>query len=145
MENFDFKARFVEICGTSQPRAISKMLGVSYQAAKNYLSGRLPGTRVLLIISVKTTCSIHWLLTGEGDKHIKNKPKKRKPTLTDEMRSLVRRECLEVFNDLITDSKEVSQQATVILTSDEIKNEKVIEESVTDSTKQIQLLSEDFE
>jgi len=145
MEDFDFKARFIEVCGTSQPRAISKMLGVSYQAAKNYLKGRLPGTNVLLIISEKTSCSIHWLLTGDGEKFIKTRRKKRKPILTDEMRAFVRRECLEVFGDLIGDSKEVSPQTVVILTSDQIKEEKVVETSSTNSEKQVPLLSEDFE
>ncbi|MEQ1765357.1 MAG: hypothetical protein ABL984_19670 [Pyrinomonadaceae bacterium] len=44
------------------------MLNISYQAAKNYLNGRFPDPRVLLTIAERTPYSLHWLLTGEGEK-----------------------------------------------------------------------------
>ena len=135
MENFEFKERFIEVCGTSQPSVVSQMLGVSYQAAKNYLMGRLPDTNVLLVISDKTPYSIHWLLTGDGARFIKRTRKKSEPQLTDEMRAFIRHECLEIFNELLGDYEDNVPQKIVVLTSDDIKVEKVTEESVAHSAK----------
>ncbi len=64
----NFSLRFIEVCGTSEPARIQRLLDISYQAAKNYLEGRLPDPRVLLTIAERTPYSLHWLLTGEGEK-----------------------------------------------------------------------------
>lgn len=74
----EFAERLKKIFKTDKPKMISKELGISYQAARNYLNGeRLPDSKILLVISSKTSYSIHWLLTGEGekvvDKQIDNK------------------------------------------------------------------------
>ncbi|MDH3530623.1 MAG: helix-turn-helix domain containing protein, partial [Acidobacteriota bacterium] len=66
----EFKKRFVTALGTGNARAISDYLDISYQAAKNYLNGRLPDPRVLIKFAQKTPYSIHWLLTGEGERHV---------------------------------------------------------------------------
>lgn len=137
MENSDFKTRFIEVCGTSQPRVIAKMFGISYQAANNYLKGRLPDTNVLCVISEKTPYSIHWLLTGEGARFVKISRKRSEPLLSDEMRAFVRRECLEVVNELLGSQEDSVQQKIVVLTSKNIKEEKVIDESVSHSAKKL--------
>src|SRR5918997_5884363 len=95
-ENNDFVVRLVEVCGTSKPAEISRMLNVSYQAAKNYLQGRLPDSNVLLTISERTPYSIHWLVTGEGKKFVKTDQEKDREIFTDEIREFVRREFLDL-------------------------------------------------
>lgn len=66
----EFIDRFVEVCGTSEPVKIQRLLDVSYQAAKNYLLGRMPDSFVLRTITERTPYSINWLLTGQGEKLI---------------------------------------------------------------------------
>src|SRR4051812_17579310 len=71
MEKAEFAARLVEACGTREPAQISRLLGISYQAAKNYLEeGRYPKAEILVVIAECTGCSIYWLLTGKGNKFI---------------------------------------------------------------------------
>lgn len=137
MENSEFKKRFIEVCGTSQPQEIAKILGISYQAAKNYLEGRLPASNVLRVISDKTTYSVHWLLTGEGAKFVEIGQKKGEPLLSDEMRAFVRHECMEVVKELLGNLEEMPPQKIVVLTSKNIKEEKVTDEAVTFSAKQL--------
>jgi hypothetical protein len=68
--NHAFVARFVEVMGTDRVIPIKDRLGVSYQAAKNYLYGRFPAAEVLAEIAAETDFSINWLLTGKGAKMI---------------------------------------------------------------------------
>ncbi len=131
MENSDFIARFIELCDTSQPRKAAQKLEISYQAARNYFKGRLPGSNALLHISRKTSCSIHWLLTGEGEKFVGISQKEDTPLPTDEMRAFVRHECLEVLRELLDNHEEFAQEKTVILTSQDILEEKTTETVVT--------------
>lgn len=65
-----FGLRLKQAFGTDKPAKIAGKLGVTYQAAKNYVEGRIPGTDILLLIADSTGCSIHWLLTGEGQERI---------------------------------------------------------------------------
>ncbi len=58
------------MCGSSNPRVVAGFAGVSYNAAKNYLNGRIPEGKVLLSLAEKSPISIHWLLTGDGDKFV---------------------------------------------------------------------------
>ena len=129
-ENNDFVERLVEVCGTSKPAEISRMLDVSYQAAKNYLQGRLPDSNVLLIISKRTAYSIHWLVTGEGKKFVKTDQEKDKEIFTDEMRAFVRSECLDVINEVFVKPIEQVNQKVLVLSSHKIKKEKVIGNNV---------------
>lgn len=130
-ENKDFVERFVEVCGTSKPAEVSRMLNVSYQAAKNYLQGRLPDSKVLLTICERTPYSIHWLITGEGKKFVKPGQEKDREIFTDEMRTFVRSECLDVINEVFVQPKEQANLKVVVLSPDKIKEEKVIDDSVT--------------
>ncbi len=134
-KNSGFIQRFIEVCGTSQPAEVARLLNVSYQAATNYLNGRIPEAKILITISEQTPYSIHWLLTGEGKKNVGNKRIKDTTILTDEMRSFVREICVEVFNGLAVAQKETSQTKTVILTSNDIKSEKVMNQITTSSEK----------
>ena len=130
-ENNDFVERLVEVCGTSKPAEMSRMLDISYQAAKNYLQGRLPDSSVLLTISERTPYSIHWLITGEGKKFVENGLEKDGEIFTDEIRAFVRRQFLDLFNEFLVKPTEEVNQKVVVLSSDKIKEEKVIEDSVT--------------
>lgn len=67
----NFVKRFIEVCGTNCPKVISEKINISYQAAKNYLQGkRIPEPYILLVIADQTPYSLHWLLTGKGDKFV---------------------------------------------------------------------------
>lgn len=129
-ENFKFVERLIEACGTAKPANIARMLNVSYQAAKNYLQGRMPDSSVLLVISQRTSYSIHWLVTGEGKKFVENTRSEDRPLLTDEMRAFIRLECLDLINELGLQTKESSSRKVVVLSSEEIMQEKVLEDSI---------------
>ena len=126
-----FIERFVEACGTAEPAKIQRLLNISYQAAKNYLHGRIPEPNILLSIAEKTPYSLHWLLTGEGEKYA------RQGTGLGEVRSelqaLIRAECLRIVDDMI-DARLPRSQKVVVLHTAKIKSEKILprEETVPD-------------
>ena len=130
-ENFSFVERFIEVCGSNQPNEIARLLNISYQAAKNYLQGRLPDTKVLTTISEKTAYSLNWLLTGEGEKFTKSAPPQIAPNqdtliLSDQMRAFVRQTCLEVIGEVLGNQNPESDAKIVVLTSEKIKEEKIL-------------------
>jgi hypothetical protein len=132
-QKVDFVARLIEVCGSAQPAEVARGLKVSYQAAKNYLNGRLPGSNVLLIIAEKTPYSIHWLLTGQGDKFVET-GKLQEDTLLapDALRTFVRRECLQIIGEILHDQTQPAETVSskiVVLTPDKIKEEKIAENS----------------
>jgi hypothetical protein len=134
-ENIDFVGRLIEICGSSQPADIARILKVSYQAAKNYLDGRLPDSKILLTIAEKTPYSIHWLLTGQGDKFVETGNLHENTLLAqDHLRAFVRRECLQMVGEILNSQTHPAEAEApsriVILTPDKIREEKVAE--VTD-------------
>ncbi len=129
LEDSAFIERFIEVCGKSQTSDIARLLNVSYQAAKNYLQGRVPEPRVLKVISEKTTYSINWLLTGNGDKFVKTSVNDDTVILSDQMRTLVRQICSEIFSEMLSNQNESAQQKVVLLTSEKIKVEKILDES----------------
>jgi transcriptional regulator with XRE-family HTH domain len=129
-ENFSFVQRFIEVCGSEQPNNIARLLNISYQAAKNYLEGRLPDAKVLMKISEKTSYSINWLLTGQGEKFVKNTVNQDTLILTDQFQSAVRQICSEVINEMLSNQKDATQEKTVVLTPENIKIEKILDESV---------------
>lgn len=51
-------------------KEIAKKLGVSNSAVTTYMLGRVPSAEMLTEISRLTDCSIHWLITGEGEKFV---------------------------------------------------------------------------
>ena len=123
-----FITRFVEACGTSEPAKIQRLLDISYQAAKNYLQGRLPDSYVLRTIAERTPYSINWLLTGKGQKLVSEPVQEDTPLSTSQIRDLIRSECVEVINELLG-SRESTQQKVVVLQSGSLKSEKVKESS----------------
>lgn len=133
--NQDFVDRFTEVCGTSQPAKIAQVLNISYQAAKNYLHGRLPDSNVLKTIAETTPYSINWLLTGQGEKYVESAAVKDTLRLSDQMRTFIRRECLEVIGELLADQKDQAPAKVFVLTSENIKEEKITDESSVFSEK----------
>jgi hypothetical protein len=127
-EKNSFVIRFVEVCGTSEPAKIQRLLDISYQAAKNYLQGRLPDSYVLRTVAERTPYSINWLLTGKGKKLISEVAQEDTPLSTSQIRDLIRSECVEVINEMLA-SRESAQQKVVVLQSGSLKSEKVKEPS----------------
>ena len=125
-EDKNFIDRFTEVCGTSEPAKIQRMLDISYQAAKNYLQGRMPDSNVLITIARRTPYSINWLLTGEGEKLVSPSSANDTPLSARQIRDLVREECGKVINELL-ERRESSQQKVVVLQSANLKSEKIKE------------------
>jgi hypothetical protein len=123
-----FIVRFVEVCGTSEPAKIQRLLDISYQAAKNYLQGRLPDSYVLRTVAERTPYSINWLLTGKGEKLVSSSVSQDTPLSASQIRDLIRTECVRVVNELL-ESRESAQQKIVVLPSASLKSEKVKEPS----------------
>ena len=121
-----FVQRFVEVCGSAEPAKIQRLLNISYQAARNYLHGRLPDSYVLKTIAERTPYSINWLLTGDGDKFISSHVAENAPLSARQVRELARSECVEVINELLG-SGELTQHKIVVLPPSSVKSEKVKE------------------
>src|SRR5215212_1542373 len=119
-----FIARFTEVCGSSEPAKIQRLLDISYQAAKNYLQGRLPDSYVLRSIAERTPYSLNWLLTGKGERFASSPVTEDTPLSTSQIRDLIRSECVEVINELL-EGRESTQQKIVVLQSASLKSEKV--------------------
>lgn len=133
-EKNNYIARLIEVCGTSEPAKIQRLLDISYQAAKNYLQGRLPDAYVLRTIAQRTPYSINWLLTGEGEKLVSTASALDTPLTARQIRELVRSECVEVINEVLG-SREATQQKVVVLPSGSLKSEKVKESSAISEKK----------
>ncbi len=136
-----FIQRFIEVCGTSEPAKIQRLLDISYQAAKNYLQGRMPDSYVLRTIAQRTPYSINWLLTGDGEKLVATSSRVVKAVSTEDtpltarqIRDLVREECVEVINELLG-SRDATQQKVVVLPSGSLKSEKVKESTTVPDQK----------
>jgi hypothetical protein len=129
-----FIERFTEVCGTSEPAKIQRLLDISYQAAKNYLQGRLPDSYVLRTIAQRTPYSINWLLTGNGEKLVSSPSEKDAPLSARQIRDLIRSECVEVINEILA-SREATQQKIVVLQSASLKSEKLKESSAIPDKK----------
>jgi hypothetical protein len=122
----EFIQRFVEACGSNEPSKVQRLLNISYQTAKNYLHGRMPDSSVLQKIASRTPYSIHWLLTGQGEKFVFAESREDTPLLTGQIRDLIRDECVEVINEMIGSYK-ITHQKVVVLQSDKLRSEKVME------------------
>jgi hypothetical protein len=157
--NNGFVERFIEVCGTSQASKVQHLLNISYQAAKNYLNGRLPESKVLQIIAEKTPYSVHWLLTGKGAKLIAGGNTEQSRSLDElsketslELENLIKRlihqELLKLTNliekpiaDAIPASGEIElpiaaeRETTITLKAKNIRQEKILEPKHTLSYK----------
>ncbi len=131
-KNDTFTERFIEVCGSSRPADIQRLLNISYQAARNYLAGRLPSTETLLVIAKETHCSIDWLLTGRGKKFVEGPSSPDTPLPTGQLETFVRHICVEVINEMTT--REPSSKIVVLRHSD-VLSEKVVDEKVTFSNR----------
>lgn len=125
-----FSGRLIEACRTSKPADVKRLLNISYQAAKNYLSEeRLPNARILIQISEHTNCSIDWLLTGRGKKFIHSDLEADTPISTRQIESIARKVCVEVINERLGDAE--ARLKIVQLHSSEVLSEKVLEQPKT--------------
>ncbi len=67
----DFARRFKEAFNHASNAEIARRLGVTDMTVKPYADGdRLPVGELLLWISLKSGCSVDWLLTGKGTRRI---------------------------------------------------------------------------
>lgn len=108
------------------------MLDISYQAAKNYLAGnRLPDTNGLLAIARETGYSIQWFLTGEGEKSVQTAPREDTLTLSAKSQEFVRGECREIINEVLSSQNENAQSRAVVLPTEKIMEEKVLDQTGT--------------
>ena len=130
--NNGFVLRLIEVCGTDSPSEIKQLLNISYQAAKNYLTGRLPDTQHLLRITEDTDYSIHWLLTGEGKKFVDGRHEPGTPVSSRQFEQSVRKIVLDVINDM-SGGADAAQPRVVVLQSSEILSEEAASESLTSS------------
>ena len=128
-EKKEFIERFIEICGTAEPAGVQRLLNISYQGAKNYLLGRLPDAAVLKTIAGKTPYSIHWLLTGKGEKLVTAPSSTDTPLAVDQFRALIRQECVEVINEVLG-SQINPQPKVVVLQSGKLRSEKIRETGI---------------
>lgn len=123
-EKKDFIKRFAEVCGTGEPAEISRLLKISYQAARNYLDGRLPDANILLSIAEKTPYSIHWLLTGRGEKFVVAPENTEEELLLEKMRGVVKEGCTAAINETLVENPEAFSPKTVVINKDKVLNEK---------------------
>lgn len=127
VENCPFIDRFIEVCESDKAVKIKQLLNISDQAARNYLSGRLPTPEILITIADQTPYSIHWLLTGRGRKFVDQAYEKNALAVTDEMHATIREICAEVFAEF----QQANQPKIVVLPPDRLKSEKAIEAPVS--------------
>jgi len=128
-ENIEFIARFIEVCGTSKPAEVKRLLNVSYQTAKNYLNGRIPQSDILIVIADRTSFSIDWLLTGRGKKFFDGRLNQDTPIPAGQMEAFVRSICVEVINE-VSGRHEATQPKIVVLQSSELMSEKVTDDCI---------------
>ena len=128
VENLQFIARLVEVCETAKPAEIAQLFNVSYQAAKNYMAGRMPDTGVLLNIAENTDFSLHWLLTGTGKKFVGKDESEDTQILSDELWEQIRAECRQIVSKIL-DGQDVPDEGKVfVLNVKDIKEEKILQE-----------------
>lgn len=121
----DFGSRFAEACGTSEPARIQRLLNISYQAAKNYLNGRLPDSRVLVTIGERTPYSIHWLLTGQGEKFSFPAPSGDTLPLARQISALIRQEVEAAVGDALTKLPGETGSRSIVLSPEDVLSETV--------------------
>lgn len=123
-KNSDFAVRFAEVCGSSEAARVQRLLNISYQAAKNYLNGRLPDPRVLITIAERTPYSIHWLLTGAGEKFSSVQRSQDTPILARQISELIRREVQAAVAEAMS-AEPAAETRTIVLRADEVLSESI--------------------
>ncbi|MBV9216922.1 MAG: hypothetical protein JO053_12175 [Acidobacteria bacterium] len=122
-----FAGRLAEACGTREPAKIKQLLNISYQAAKNYLNGRLPNAEVLLALARVTPYSIHWILTGQGNRFVFQRNPVDTPLAPGQLDEMVREICVEVINDLSGNGEESMSRIVVLQPSDVLSETPVLQ------------------
>jgi CI repressor-like protein len=124
----EFVERFIDACGTSEPAEIQRLLNLPYQTVRNYLGGRLPKAEKLLLISEQTSCSIDWLLTGQGTRWVESARRQHTPLPTGQMEAFVRRICVEILTEM-TEQPKAAEPFSVKISSQKILSEKAVDRS----------------
>lgn len=119
-----FPLRFIEACGTSEPVRIQRLLDVSYQAARNYLNGRLPEPRVLIKLAQNSPYSIHWLLTGTGEKFVRTTYEEDTPLLARQISALIKQEVAGAVSEILGQQHN-AQPRTIVLKAGDIMSEAI--------------------
>lgn len=125
-DSIEFIDRLTEACGSAKVVDIQRILGISYQTAKNYLNGRLPHAEILIKISQRTNYSIDWLLTGQGNKLARAYVPTEMPTTAGELKRFVKAVVEEVVSD-----EQNKRLKTYVLKTEEMMSEKVLTEVST--------------
>lgn len=115
-----FGKRFAEACGTGEAAKIQRLLDISYQAAKNYLGGRLPDPRVLLTIAERTPYSLHWLLTGEGEKFSLADSSSNTLPLARQISALIRREVEEAVDQALANMPATGGERRIVIAPEDV-------------------------
>lgn len=121
----NFRIRFTEVCGTSEPARIQRLLDISYQAAKNYLDGRLPDSRVLITIAERTPYSLHWLLTGGGEKFAIPARTDDTLPLAHQISALIRQEVEDAVGQALSKAPSEAGSRRIILSPEDVLSETV--------------------
>jgi transcriptional regulator with XRE-family HTH domain len=129
-DSIEFIDRLVEACGSAKAADIQRLLGITYQTAKNYLNGRLPHPEILIRISERTGHSIDWLLTGRGVKLLQSEGQTDMPVNAGQLKGFVR----EVFVEMMSEPQGELLR-TVVLSPEHLLSEKVLERSSTFSDR----------
>ena len=125
IEKKEFVKRFAEVCGTSEPAGIARLLEISYQAARNYLDGRIPEAPILLVIAEKTPYSLHWLLTGRGERFADNTENAEEKLFLEKLRNASKEGCTLAIQEAISGNQEIISGKTIILDNAKVENRKI--------------------
>jgi hypothetical protein len=98
------------------------LLDISYQAARNYLGGRLPDAYVLVSVAEKTRYSIHWLLTGRGEKFADNTENTEEQLFFEKLRDAAKEGCTVAIQEVLGETTESNLPKTIVLKK--VRNEK---------------------
>jgi hypothetical protein len=124
-QNTQFGVRLAEACGTAEPARIQRLLNISYQSAKNYLNGRLPDPRVLLTIAERTPYSLHWLLTGKGEKFSISARNEDTLPLARQISALIRQEVEDAVSQALATTPAETGSRRIVLSPDDVLSEAV--------------------
>jgi transcriptional regulator with XRE-family HTH domain len=117
-----FGERLLEAFADVPKGKIAEVMQVKASAISNYLYGRIPDADKLKRISEFTNCSIHWLITGEGEKLVNSD----KPINLDET-------FREVVREIV--SAELDSRNVARIPAQNVKNEKEKEKNNSPSPK----------
>lgn len=107
-----FGARLREAFNGAKNVEISRKLGITEAAVNNYVKGRIPPADTLLAIKTLTSCSIDWLLTGDGSKPEHSTPHLVEPVKIE--KELQEQSFIEVFNKILSRLNTVEKEVATL-------------------------------